>query len=49
MRSIDCSESSPKFTMDAKTEDSMASTVVASRPRKTTIKEASIVASQARK
>ena len=35
--------------MDAKTEASMASTVVASRPRKTTLKEASIVASQARK
>ena len=38
-----------KFTMDAKREASMASTVVASQPRKTTIKEASVAVSQARK
>jgi len=37
-----------KAKMDAKRETSMASKVVASQPRKTTIKETSIAVSQAR-
>jgi len=38
-----------KATMDARREASMASKGVASQPRKTTIKKASIAVSQARK
>jgi len=40
---------SGRATLDAKIEASMASTIVASQPRKTTIKETSIAVSQARK